>query len=419
MGLSNWFNKKSARNLTEADMEHVDGSIFSVLGQGASFSYGGSNNVYRLNSFMQIPEVNAIFNLRARAAGNMRIIAVDVKSGLEINIDDDFITLIENPNYFQSKEELFGQTTLFKDIFGDEFMYAPVPTGMKKPSGLFTIPPQAVEMEELGSSVVNGPFYLEKAIPQSIVYTYRDHNGKKYILNKDTLLHLNDNNVKFTSGKDFYRGTSKLDALQPAVENIKAAYEARNVLIVNRGAIGILSNAAKDGIGGVAPMNKIEKEKVQREFSKYGLTKNKWQVIITNLALSWQQMAIDVDKLKLFEECREDTLKICDSYGTPFEMLSSIRNTTFDNKREAQRQWYRDTIIPEANMRIAGMNKKFNTAERGYRLVPKFDHLPIFETERKERAASLLLTVNALTKALEDGSITIDQYKLELKKFGI
>ena len=130
-------------------------------------------------------------------------------------------------------------------------------------------------------------------------------------------------------------------------------------------------------------------------------------------------MAIDVDKLKLFEECREDTLKICDSYGTPFEMLSSIRNTTFDNKKEAQRQWYRDTIIPEANMRIAGMNKRFNTAEKGYRLVPKFDHLPIFETERKERAASLLMTVNALTKALEDGAITIEEYKLELKKFGI
>lgn len=421
MGLPSWLGGKSDKGITlnGEELETLNGSIFSVLGQGASFTYGGSNNVYRIASFTQIPEVNAIFNLRARAAGNMRIIAVDAKTGLEIDIEDDFIDLIENPNYFQSKEELFGQTTLFKDIFGDEFMYAPVPTGMKKPHGLFTIPPQSVEIEETGSSVSNGPFYLERNIPKNIVYTFRDYNGKKYILNKDNLLHLNDNNVKFTSAKDFYRGTSKLDALQPAIENIRAAYEARNVLIVNRGAIGILSNAAKDGIGGVAPMNKTEKEKVQQEFSKYGLTKNKWQVIITNLALSWQQMAIDVDKLKLFEECREDTLKICDSYGTPYEMLSSIRNTTFDNKKEAQRQWYRDTIIPEANMRIAGINRKFNTVERGYRLVPKFDHLPIFETERKERASSLLLTVNALTKALEDNAITVDQYKLELKKFGI
>lgn len=412
-------------SVTPADqaaiLEEFNEQFVQIIGSGATFSFGGGySNTARIAAFVGIPEVNAILNLRARAAGNIRIVAVD-KNGHEIDVDDYLIDLIEEPNYFQTKEELFGQTTLFRDIFGDEFMYAPKPLGMKQPSGLFTLPPHGVTIEQrAGVQPSNMPFYLLTSFPKELVYTYQDFGGDRKLLNIDNLMHLNDNNVTFVSKEDFYRGRSKLDALKPAIENIKAAYEARNVLIVNRGAIGILSNAARDGIGGVAPMNKTEKEKVQEEFKKYGLTKSQWQVIITNLALKWQQMAIDVDKLKLFDETREDTLKICDAYGTPYELLSSIRNTTFDNKKEAQRQWYRDTIIPEANRRIAGINKKFATYDRkGYRLVPKFDHLPIFETERKERAQSLMLTVNALTKALEDGAIDIEQYKLELKKFGI
>ncbi len=399
----------------------IDGALFNVIGSGPSYALGDIGNIFRIRAFVSVPEVNAIFNLRARAAGNMRIIAVDSVTGLEIPTPNDrIIQLINEPNYFQSREELFGQTTLFRDIFGNEVIYAMTPRTIKNPTGLFTLPYQNITIENNNGSLSGtGPFYLNKQLPKSIVYFYKDSDGRKYPLNSDNLLHLNDNNIKTNNSVDYLKGMSKLDALQAPIENLIAAYEARNVLIVNRGAIGILSNASKDGIGGAGPMDKKETKRLQQEFKRYGLTKGQWQVIITNLSLSWQQMAIDVDKLKLFEETREDTLKICDAYGTPYEMLSSIRNTTFDNKKEAQRQWYRDTIIPEANTRIAGINRKFKLAERGYRLVPKFDHLPIFETERKERAQSLLLTVNALTKALEDEAISIEQYQLELKKFGI
>lgn len=424
-----WFSRKAwsvrAGTKTVSTMAEIDSSYFYPINSSASYSPGSYNNITRLAAFTQVPEVNAIFNLRARAAGNINIGIVD-KNGKEVQNgeklpEDWLIDLVMHPNYFQSKEEFFGQTTLFRDIFGNEFVYAFIPVGFTKPTGIFSLPSQNVEIKDQSAFTHDSrlPFYTYAEMPGFIEYWYNDMNSKSFILNKGNLLHLNDNRVSANDLAEFYMGMSKLDALQAPIANIVAAYEARNVLIVNRGAIGILSNASKDGVGGVAPMMPKEKQLLQDEFKKYGLTKNQWQVIITNLALNWQQMAIDVDKMKLFEECKEDTLKICDSYGTPYEMLSSIRNTTFDNKKEAQRQWYRDTIIPEANARIAGINRKFKTTERGYRLIPKFDHLPIFESEKKERAQSLMYTINALTKALEDGAISIEQYKDELKKFGI
>lgn len=282
---------------------------------------------------------------------------------------------------------------------------------------MFTLPPNLVDIEKVGGTLLS-PFYLYKTLPEAIVYSYRHYDGKKYELKKPSLLHLNSGSVKTIDNLSHLKGQSKIDPLQAPLENILAAYEARNVLIVNRGAIGILSNSAKDGIGGVAPLDIKEKEKVQREFSKYGLTKSQWQVIITNLSLNWQQMAIDVDKLRLFEETKEDTLKICDEYGVPFEMLSSDKGTTFANKREAQVQFYRDTVIPETNVRIAGINKAF-FADKDYQLAATFEHLPIFSEELKDRARSLMLVCNALSRAFEQNILSIEEYRKELKKFGI
>ena len=405
---------------TKSQERFDDSTFFYSFDQAATYNLGGGNDIKRLQAFLTIPEVNAIFNLRARAHGNFKIMAVDLKGDPIENFEDPLIDIINNPNYFQSKEEFFGQTNLFRDIFGNEFINLTIPIGMSKPIGIFSLPSQNVEIANVNTvHSGTGPFFLLKDLPESVQYKFKDTDGKVYPLRYENLLHLNDNNVVFKNNPDFLKGLSKLDALAAPLENIKVAYEARNVIIVNRGAIGILSNAARDGIGSAAPMNKFEKEKLQQEFKKYGLSKNQWQVIITNLALNWQQMSIDVDKLKLFDETREDTLKICDAYGTPYELLASIRNTTFDNKKEAKRQWYRETIIPEANARIAGINRKYKTIERGFRFLPMFDHLPIFDTEKMERARSLYFMVNSLTKALEDTAIDLDQYRKELKKYGI
>lgn len=399
--------------------EEAGEDFITSVGDGPSYTLGSTNDTMRLKFFMNVPEVNAILNLRARAAGNLKIKVVDKDGKPMPTPADKIIDTIESGNYFQTKQDVFAQTSLFKDIFGREFLYLAQNFGIRDFNGIFTLPPAMVAMQADSRQSEIYPFYMYKDMPKQIKYKYKHFDNRLYDLDVNNLVHTADNDVDITSVLDVYQGCSKLDSLQAPIENIIAAYEARNVLIVNRGAIGILSNAARDGIGGVAPMDKSERQRVQDAYSKYGLTKRQWQIIITNLSLSWQQMAIDVDKLKLFDETREDTLKICDEYGTPYELLSSVRNTTFDNKKEAQRQWYRDTIIPEANIRIAAINRKYGFREKGFMLVPSFDHLPIFEEEKRLRAQTLGQMVTALSKALEDNAITIETYKEELKKFGI
>jgi hypothetical protein len=61
----------------------------------------------------------------------------------------------------------------------------------------------------------------------------------------------------------------------------------------------------------------------------------------------------------------------------------------------------------------------FGTEKETWQLSGDYSHLPIFQANIKERGQSLQTIVNALSKALEDGAINLQQYQAELSKFGI
>jgi phage portal protein BeeE len=203
------------------------------------------------------------------------------------------------------------------------------------------------------------------------------------------------------------------------LNNIRAAYESRNIILTHRGALGILSNDSRDVTGSVLPLYPESKRELQEEYRKYGLTGNQWQVILTNLSLKWQQMSIDPDKLGLYQEVREDTIKICDSFGFPFELLGNEKGVTFENQKWAERRLYENTIIPEAQEWIDAMNATLETEKRSWHIVGRFDHLPIFNENLKERAASISLMTNALSRQYADQAITLQQYQTELGKYKI
>jgi hypothetical protein len=265
----------------------------------------------------------------------------------------------------------------------------------------------------------DGAFFFITPEDVQINYTIKIKNTVIPIA-KENIVHLNDNRVNVTqSGDNLLKGESKLIALSAPINNIIAAYEARNVFLVNRGALGILSNSSKDGIGGTVPLDDKEKEKLQDDFKKYGVQKNQWHTIITNMSLNWQQMSVDIDKLKVFEEVEEDFFKICDGFGISKDLFSVKRGVTFNNQQNAEKRFYESTIIPEFKEWIGSVNMFFGTEKETWQLSGDYSHLPIFQANIKERGQSLQTIVNALSKALEDGAITIEQYKAELSKFGI
>jgi len=380
--------------------EKLGGSIFYPV----KSKYHKEQNI--LKDFEEIPELNAVINWKARAFSNMNLRVVSKTTG-EI-VENDISTLLRQPNWWQGQGEFLKQTKLFHDIFGNEFLYFLSTVGFNTVKAFYTMPPQNMEVCDKNEL----PFFMSLESNLQYNFTWK---GKEYTLDPEKIIHLNDNNVNINS-ENYVLGKSKIESLKDPLKNIRASYNARGVNLYQNGPMGIISSAARDGAGSI-PLLPEDKEQVQKELRTYGALENQFKYIVTSNALDFTPISADTEKLLAFEEVREDFDKIMDAYGLTKDIFSSAENSTFENKKEAEKQAYQNTIIPEATEWIAAINKKFDTGNKPYVIVGDYWHLPVFKENMQETANTLQTLTNSLSTQLADGVITVDEYKEKLNEF--
>lgn len=404
------FQKKSFSNTS---IPHKEGGSWFYPISFASTLF----NSKTFEAFNTVPEVNAVLNYRASAKRNVIYRAVSKTNDKDSTSPNarKALKLLNNPNFFQDGKEFIRQSSLWHDITGNEYIYFQKAIGFKASNTrqMFTLPPQNVDIKLLNT----GPFFFIDDRMVELEYKYKI-KGRQITLPTENIVHLNDNRVN-VDDNDILKGESKLKALTVPINNIIAAYKARNKSLTHSGAQGILSNSSKDGTGGTLPVDPVEKERVQKEYKQYGTQPGQFPIIITDMSLNWQQMGVDIDKLKVFEEVEADFYKICDSYGVNKSLFSNNKGVTFNNSREAKKDFYQDTIIPESNERTEAINQYFGTENESWKIIGDFSHLPIFQEDIKARSQALQTTVNALSIMLEDGAIDLTQYQAELERYGI
>jgi hypothetical protein len=385
--------------------------------------WGDQGYKKNLEYYLILPEVSAIINNIAKAESNIQYQYVIPGTNKPID-KDPIIDLISNPNWFQSEFELRYQNSLFRGIYGNEYLYFLTPAGMNKNyQAIYTLPPQIVYI-----TAKTIKFWLETATPDDVKYYSKYETDKEYDeIDMQRLIHLNDNRVNFkiddvnTSKEqrtNYLYGTSKLSTLTPCLENLKIIYEARNTL--RKLPVTIFTNTSKDGLGAASKLNPKEKRRMEAAFRvNHGLTRDKSQIYFTNMPVTSNPIDPNIQNLMLYEEAKEDTCKICDAFGHPYELLADPKGTTFENRKVAERYLYQNTAIPNEIERIKAMNKKFATDGHNIELIGKYDHLPIFQENMKERGTALNSTVTSLNKAFQDGAIQLAEYQTELEKFDI
>lgn len=392
----------------------VGGDIFMPMGIG-NFNAFANQDV--LLDFCEIPEINAIINMDARmfATGILKVVN---RKGKEI-VDDPVAKMLKSPNWMQDGPEFMRQTRINRNIFGNEYIYKLRGVGLPV-SRLFTLPPNMVKFQYTGS----GLWFREFEMPvESLKYEYMQ-NGTLYNLDPRDIIHLNDNRAQVTDDiKTLMLGISKLEALKPSRQNLRLTYETLGVLLKNRGALGILSNASGDGIGASIAIEESEKEEIQKAYARYGGLVGQSPVIITSANLKWQQMSISADKLGLFQGKEEDFAKCLDAYGHPMELYVRPKGATYENQKEARKGAYQDTIIPNANEWVSSLNEELMVDRDGNRtensIIVDYTHLPCFQDDLKARGESVKVMADALNRMLQDRAITIEEYKEEIQRFGI
>lgn len=351
--------------------------------------------------------VSTIITRNSSALQNGKWWVVDKKDNDVIKKYRGIEQLLRQPNPLQSWSDLLLQLDVYRQVFGESFLFAVKPEGysVQDATALWVLNPNHVTID--GS----GKMYMQSDINDIITrYIYKD--GTEGIdIEPDSILHIKDNFQNLSFSPSSLRGQSRLSGLEQNIINIIQAEEAVRALNKNRGAQGILSNDSSDSIGHV-PLDPKEKEMIESKLkSHYGMRLSQSPVIITDKNLKWQSMSFNVKDLMLFEGIESNIKRIAEAYEYPFELLAT-NNIAYANKKEAKADHYQSNIIPLANMYAEKLSAFFGLDRD--RFIVDFSHVECLQKSESEKAESDYKKNQSMKIAYSSGVVSLAEWRLSL-----
>lgn len=358
------------------------------------------------DAYCRCSTLRTITNRIAGAHNNGKWWLVDAKDNDVLDRYKGIKQLLRKPNPIQTWGEFMAQLDVYRQLYGEVFVYAVIPVGysVQDASALWVINPGYIDIE------ITGKLYMQSDLDDIILSYYLNTGGIRTKLDKEHLLCIKDISQNIRISPSDIRGKSRLLGLENSIRNVIQAEEAVYALNKDRGAMGILSNEAKDSIGNI-PLTPEEKERLQKEYnSSYGLRAKQRKIIITDAAVKWQQMSFNVEQLKLFEGMDFNIQRISDALDYPYELLSSGKGTTYANKLEAKKLLYQDTIIPVSKLYAEKFTEFFGLDRASF--FVDFSDVDCLRESEAEKADMLYKQNQAMKIAYDAKVISTSEWRL-------
>ena len=347
-----------------------------------------TNRAQYLSNYYDVPEYSAIKNYMATNFAALKWKMKDTITG-EFIEDDPVLALLKNPNPFQDQSEFLIQFYLNWKVFGNAYLAKLTPDGFENSSkvedinGLYILPSQYTHIQ--GNNI--NPFYAKTKQELIRGYSVVYNSTHLLTLNPDAVLHKNEPNLDFDLDCfEFMYGKPDQISLDWALANIKAIYEAENVLINNKGPLGIISNDSNAEHGITLPFNSEEKDSLESDLERYGLKSEKLQYIITNMAMKFTAISFPIKDMMLNETFNRAVSALCSSNKFPRLLLNSGEGATFSNQREADKQLYQNALIPQSIDLADSLTNFFYLKEQNKKLIPDFSHVAVLKEDEKLNA---------------------------------
>lgn len=344
------------------------------------------------NIYNSIPQIRQIVDKKATMFSNMNLRLINTNTG-EVVEDKDLHKLIQNPNIFQSMNKWLRNFKTQEQIYGNQFIYKNKPSNLTKfPISLMNISPAYMTVNMTGK--VFDQIDINEVISS---YTYKDSTSKKEFATSDIMY------TKLDDLDNPVIGKSPLVSLALPISNTKLAYDYRNIIMAEKGAIGILKNRSRDVTGSI-PLKPEEKKEIQDKLvNDYGIGQGQNRVLITGSDIEWQPMTYPTRDLLLFEEVDANHLTMVDHFGMNINIFSS-KNQTYENVKNALIQCYQDTIKPEADEFTQALGK-FIGIKEGFHLEADYSHVQILQADKKDEEDLIKSRVASVIELSQAGII--------------
>ncbi len=385
--------------------------FFGNNGIDYKFSYSGIDSA--MKAYERCAPLTAIINRKAQMHINGKTWVLNSRNKEATSAEAKKIRdLFERPNPLQSWKQFEAQQKIYIQLFGFCIVLPIIPSGFAKygaieAKSMWNIPPYMVDIEETMNL-----FYSNKTLNGGIKRIVLNYKGTKTEINVDTAYLFKDFTVNFNS---LIIPESRVRSLEMPINNIIGAYESKNVLINYRGALGILTPEPGNGQYVSLPLEPKEKEQLQDDFRRYGLSRSQWKFIISPAAMKWQQMGVPTKDLMLKEEIEDSTKAICDAYVFPPHLLGLI-DPTFNNQKEAAKGAYQDGIIPEAESMYEEWNNFFRTSEYNLKISKDFSHVPVLQEDKLKQNQARKMLDEAMLLEFKNNLITLNQWLIKLEE---
>lgn len=347
----------------------------------------------------------SVINKKSQAIRNAKLWETD-KHGEQVE-GRGLVDKMYYPNPYQNILDFTSTISAFISVFGSCYVYRMNVPGFG--NEFYVIPNNLIT--PVTTTVSSNPF-----MPEADVDYYGITIGGLYLTaSKDEVRIIRDITYGFNG---MFQSVSRLESLGYDVNTFTAAIEAVNELMVNRGALGIITLKAGDMptlAQGNVPQTKEEKDAVQLQLrANYGVLRNKWKWVLTNLDAKFTPISTNIKDLGAIDIRTECKKTIADAYGVP-SVLLDVADTKYANLSEAKKIFYTDTIIPEAHRIYDFVNSLYGNKDR--KVMPYYDHLEFYQEAKRAQAAGLTNFINGLSTAVQNGFMTQEQATNELQNY--
>lgn len=287
-----------------------------------------------------------------------------------------FLDLLKKPNPTQSRPELIENIISFLLVAGNSYIEISSLDGT--PRELVTLRPDRVK-------VVAGA----NGWPEAFDYTVY---GSSVRLSAEQVLHL-----KMFNPLDDYYGQSPLEAAQRSIDTHNSASAWNKAMLDNAARpSGALVFAASEG-----KLTNDQFERIRSELeATYQGAANAGRPMVLEGGLDWKQMGYSPADMEFTETKNASAREIALALGVPPMLLGIPGDNTFANYAEANRSFWRQTVVPLLGRVTEALNNfvgpKF---ENDLRLTFDLDQVEALSPDR-----------DALWKRVNDASfLTVDE----------
>lgn len=419
MGLLDAFRKKR----TEIVRDNR-GNIVSTIGTDTDISryLGVFDSVVRnrnyINLFSEIAEIRfpvcEIINRALNAEFHLKKYDSDEPEWYNKAINK-FLT---QPNETDTFPEFLAKTIGYYLVTGNAYIYAASPSLVssslerwKRTDSYYVLP----------SDKTTIAYHDRQKLFQGagLNETVRDYTVSTGVSNMkfspENVLNLRDLKLRF-DGRTL-EGESRLESLKYPVSNIIAAYEARNAILVKRGALGMIVSRKTDEAGSV-PLRESEKKNLRDSWKKYGVTGDRDTIAISDVPVDFISFGVSIRDLEPFRETLEDAKVIAGAFGIPDALIPGNNQATYNNVSTAEKAIYQNTVIPLTNRIIEalnswlGLNRKWEKG--GMYLEADFSKIPCLQEDKKLAAEVQRIRTETAIKQYKEGFITKNQALVEM-----